>query len=668
METLIDPAFRIQFIRVLMSILELYNTILIGKDIKLNSITDKRTGEENLDNIVNIPRCIESLGIDVKEFRKLLQSENASASPHFSSASGPNGSAMWESHIDAIALFEDKELFSNFQRMGILSGRPELAMDIEGLIAQPRFFKLNMGKPIHSKLHFILEKGDKVRTVAILDWWTQEMLNPLHKVLATFLRKMETDGTFDQDRIANKVKALTASRQIDVISLDLTAATDRLPVELQARILSELTGMKQYGSTWADLLTGRDFVLPNGTSVRYATGQPMGAKSSFTMLALTHHLIVMEAANRALVSDFRNYVILGDDIVIGDLSVAQKYKEIMLELGMEVSMNKTIWLERASRLHNVAEICKRLFVDGVEVLPLPVRLLANAVENGQMLYQLQEEMAKRELVTRPSDFKYFVAAIAQNKSHLELLSLLNILPSVMTGMKSRFMITANSVITDTKWSKLLSLELSDLMQVFIYTVCIEQLKRLGVMVKQSSSPFEIMKQAGKLFNATGIGYSIDPDFSGQLEYKPFINFTEDDMSDWALTGMNHPAYEIIKHDVHRINMMLVQLSVATSDGLIAMLMDSIVDTLKMSLMDTNDDKRLAESNMTRRLLEMTSKNIDTINLRENKTLSFSIKLMPFNILWNLKFTIGSRCQIYRSASSISTTMRDAIKRYDTMVK
>jgi hypothetical protein len=35
------------------------------------------------------------------------------------------------------------------------------------------------------------------------------------------------------------------------------------------------------------------------------------------------------------------YVLLGDDIVIADANIAREYKEIMMDLGVEISVSKT---------------------------------------------------------------------------------------------------------------------------------------------------------------------------------------------------------------------------------------------------------------------------------------------------------------------------------------
>jgi hypothetical protein len=76
-------------------------------------------------------------------------------------------------------------------------------------------------------------------------------------------------------------------------------------------ILDHLTGIKGFGDAWRSLVVGRDFTSEIFPKVRYSTGQPMGFKSSFVMLGLTHHIIVQEAAARVGFDSFEDYVILG---------------------------------------------------------------------------------------------------------------------------------------------------------------------------------------------------------------------------------------------------------------------------------------------------------------------------------------------------------------------
>jgi len=93
----------------------------------------------------------------------------------------------------------------------------------------------------------------------------------------------------------------------ELYSFDLSAATDRLPIDLQCRIISSLFNNEEVGSLWKSLLVDRDYILEskdkkfissNG-SYRYEVGQPMGCLSSWPMLAITHHLIVQVAARRS---------------------------------------------------------------------------------------------------------------------------------------------------------------------------------------------------------------------------------------------------------------------------------------------------------------------------------------------------------------------------------
>jgi hypothetical protein len=49
---------------------------------------------------------------------------------------------------------------------------------------------------------------------------------------------------------------------------------------------------------------------PDGISLRYSVGQPMGALSSFNMLAVTHHFLVQLAYQRTLPFYKRSNILL----------------------------------------------------------------------------------------------------------------------------------------------------------------------------------------------------------------------------------------------------------------------------------------------------------------------------------------------------------------------
>jgi hypothetical protein len=68
-------------------------------------------------------------------------------------------------------------------------------------------------------------------------------------------------------------------------SIDLSSATDRMPIRLQQRIVSFIFDSAEKGQAWHDILVGLPFVisLDKGKTyqeITYGAGQPMGAYSS----------------------------------------------------------------------------------------------------------------------------------------------------------------------------------------------------------------------------------------------------------------------------------------------------------------------------------------------------------------------------------------------------
>jgi hypothetical protein len=200
------------------------------------------------------------------------------------------------------------------------------------------------------KLAFLEEAAGKVRVVALVDVVTQSIFKPLHDFIFSILKRIPQDGTFDQNSPITLIQGLGRK---DIFSYDLSAATDRLPLALQSALLGWLLGEK-VARTWEALLVGREYSFSNRTAekyglkvnhVKYAAGQPMGAYSSWAMLALTHHFCVQLAASRVYgvwCSWFALYALLGDDIVIADKAVATQYLALMRSLGVEIQETKSL--------------------------------------------------------------------------------------------------------------------------------------------------------------------------------------------------------------------------------------------------------------------------------------------------------------------------------------
>jgi len=91
---------------------------------------------------------------------------------------------------------------------------------------------------------------------------------------------------------------------------------------------------------WRDIMVKLPFDYQS-SSVYYGCGQPMGLYSSWTSLALIHHIIVRYSAKKVGKTNFKDYRILGDDIVIRSSLVANSYLAVKNSFGVEISRDKT---------------------------------------------------------------------------------------------------------------------------------------------------------------------------------------------------------------------------------------------------------------------------------------------------------------------------------------
>lgn len=228
------------------------------------------------------------------------------------------------------------------------------------------------------------EAAGKVRVFAMTDPFTQWMMRPLHEFLFKILKKIPQDGTFDQ---VAPIRRLQELGYTNFWSFDLSAATDRLPLLLQAVLMSKL--ITSHGANlWMTILVGRPYSLPKRArdatgldEVWYAVGQPMGARTSWAMLALTHHALVQYAAMQSGVTNgswFGDYAVLGDDLVIANKRVASAYLKLMATIGVEISLAKSVVSERHQ---GVLEFAKKVFFRKTEVTPISLLELLAAVRS-----------------------------------------------------------------------------------------------------------------------------------------------------------------------------------------------------------------------------------------------------------------------------------------------
>lgn len=249
-------------------------------------------------------------------------------------------------------------------------------MALESTTTKPRLF--------HSKLAIKQELGGKDRVFAIVDFWSQSVLKPLHLKLAQILRTINNDCTYDQGKGVELIKTWTATSS-EVYSYDLTSATNRFPLSLQSRVVEELTCDKEYSSNWTNLIANRSFAYKKNT-YKWKVGQPLGAYSSWPVFAYSHHLVVRAAAKRVGVSP--SYFLLGDDIVILGKDLGQEYLRLMETLGVGISWSKSLFGCQA-------EFAKRVFFKGVEISPAPIKMLSALQQDPLLIKEVCEHLHSR---------------------------------------------------------------------------------------------------------------------------------------------------------------------------------------------------------------------------------------------------------------------------------
>lgn len=113
----------------------------------------------------------------------------------------------------------------------------------------------------------------------------------------------------------------------------------------------------------------------------------MGAYSSWGMLALTHHLIVQFCARSVgrKTAWFDAYCVLGDDIVIADKAVADKYLEVMKGLGVGVGIAKSILQARGT-----CEFAKKFIFKTSNCSPLSFAAFGIAQSNLSVMDMLAQ--------------------------------------------------------------------------------------------------------------------------------------------------------------------------------------------------------------------------------------------------------------------------------------
>lgn len=385
-----DSAYALRVIRVTLSMLSVYRVIGCAPTLKLSTIEEAFTGVSATLSLHEVSRAVGLVPKTIVLGQVLWT--------HLSESAGPNfNKATWSAGLDALAFLRNPRVWFHWmiiaihQRAWVLVAW-NLFTIMVSLPVVPILIICGKFPGRLGKLVTLFEARGKVRIVAITDWWTQCLLGPLHTAIFDVLRTIPQDGTFDQLAPVHRLLAYVRASSAPVFSYDLSAATDRLPIAFQVQVLEAL-GLS-WARSWALLLVARPWYLKS-KPVRYSVGQPMGALSSWAMLAISHHLLVQIAAGRSGYEGwFTHYALLGDDIIIADRVVAERYLELMRYLGVTINLSKSFEMDSGT-----LEFAKRWFHPTLgDLSPMGPGLILAAVRNPRMLSMLIRDSSNRDFI------------------------------------------------------------------------------------------------------------------------------------------------------------------------------------------------------------------------------------------------------------------------------
>jgi hypothetical protein len=342
----------------------------------IRSITDPSTARrESLDTWSRLVEDYSS-----KVWKKVFSIADREDRYHTSTSAGPNGGASLISSIYDAKYFVTSDIWEQYQYWCDVLDRGDLKkmiVNCHNSLTELRAKYKHLNKiasrkePLKpAKLIYLADKAGKTRVVYCLSWWVQELLHPLHRGLYRLLYTIKQDGTKSHSEAASIVKQWTAEGK-KLWSIDLTSATDRFPKELQISVIKGLLG-DNVSKVWSQIMAIKPWSEPHKQYISYSVGQPMGAKTSWAIFALTHHTVLRIITDSHGLFE-KPYVIIGDDIVISNEKVALDYIKFLEDLGIPYSKDKTIFPKENGPSN--AEFAKRIFCNGLELSPLTVSLV-----------------------------------------------------------------------------------------------------------------------------------------------------------------------------------------------------------------------------------------------------------------------------------------------------
>lgn len=272
----------------------------------------------------------------------------------------------------------------------------------------------------------IKQRKPKPRIIHPLNNSEQDRLLWYHNILANVLQRIPSDCTFDQSKGQQHIRyVMEKEPSKSVYSLDLTNASDTFSMGLQWLILKELILINhEHGSEladlWLDMMTSESAIKFGHENIRFkfSNGQPQGFLSSFPSFALEHHICVLTVMRLKGFEDPKDfYRLLGDDLVItcddDTCEVPDSYVRIANAANVECNLQKGYLFNPGNPEMSVkiAEFAKYLILDGLEITPIPTKLLVTNKKVSNYLALAAWYSQHRDARWSPENLSFFLETI-----------------------------------------------------------------------------------------------------------------------------------------------------------------------------------------------------------------------------------------------------------------
>lgn len=211
-------------------------------------------------------------------------------------------------------------------------------------------YRFSDDPPYVGKVHLIQNPGLKHRYVADGSQWLQHCLHPLGEALYNIVKIVPWDVTYYPDKHVPIIQQHLKQGK-KCFCFDLSSATDRFPWELQKQVLENMSP----GPIFSEAVSLYDTVvrLPfeyNGSPITWNRGQPLGIYPSFATFTLTHGLLLWGLMGFQPYK--HQFFVHGDDLVILDEELAQKYSKALEDLNIPWSPDKSINSDRFAEMNS----------------------------------------------------------------------------------------------------------------------------------------------------------------------------------------------------------------------------------------------------------------------------------------------------------------------------